>query len=82
MTRAAAGGSMCLMRGMIRAIICDDHPIVREGVRLVVNASKDIALEDEASNVRELLEKIRSKPFDVAILDICFPQGRRTAWMP
>jgi hypothetical protein len=31
---------------MIHAIICDDHPIVREGVRVVVNASKDIVLED------------------------------------
>jgi two-component system, NarL family, invasion response regulator UvrY len=60
---------------MIRAIICDDHPIVREGVRLVVNDSHDIVLEDEASNGRELLEKIRKRSFDVIILDISFPQG-------
>ena len=60
---------------MIRAIICDDHPIVREGVRIVVNDSKDIVLEDEASNGHELLEKIRKRSFDVIILDITFSEG-------
>jgi two-component system, NarL family, invasion response regulator UvrY len=60
---------------MIRAIICDDHPIVREGVRLVVNSSKDIQLQDEASSGRELLEKVRARHFDVVILDITFPEG-------
>jgi len=60
---------------MIRAIICDDHPIVREGVRLVLNDSKDIVLEDEATNGHELLEKIRERSFDVIILDISYPEG-------
>jgi len=60
---------------MIRAIICDDHPIVREGVRLVLNDSKDIVLEDEATNGHELLEKIRKRSFDVIILDISYPEG-------
>ena len=60
---------------MIRAIICDDHPIVREGVRVVVNASKDVVLEAEASNAEELLEIIRKRSFDVIILDLTFPKG-------
>jgi DNA-binding NarL/FixJ family response regulator len=60
---------------MIRVIICDDHPIVREGVRLVLNDSKDIVLEDEATNGHELLEKIRKRSFDVIILDISYPEG-------
>jgi two-component system invasion response regulator UvrY len=59
---------------MIRVIICDDHPIVREGVRLVVNDSKDVVLEDEAANGHELLEKIRKRSFDVILLDISFPE--------
>ena len=60
---------------MIRAIICDDHPIVREGMRVVVNATKDIVMDDEASTGVELLEKIRTRKFDVIILDISFPEG-------
>jgi two-component system, NarL family, invasion response regulator UvrY len=60
---------------MIRAIICDDHPVVREGMRVVVNTSKDIVIEDEASTGHQLLEKIRKRKFDVIILDISFPEG-------
>jgi DNA-binding NarL/FixJ family response regulator len=60
---------------MIHVVICDDHPIVREGVRVVVNASKDIVLEEEASNGYELLEMIQKRRFDVIILDISFPEG-------
>ncbi len=60
---------------MIRAIVCDDHPVVREGVRLVLDSSGDIQLQDEASNGRELLEKVRARRFDVIILDISFPEG-------
>jgi DNA-binding NarL/FixJ family response regulator len=60
---------------MIRAIICDDHPIVREGVRLVLGDSKDIVLEDEATNGHELLEKISKRSFDLIILDISYPEG-------
>ncbi len=58
---------------MIRVIICDDHPIVREGLRLVLNDAKDIVLEDEAANGHELLEKLRKRSCDVIILDMSFP---------
>lgn len=60
---------------MIRVIVCDDHPVVREGIRVVVNATRDIVIEDEASSGRQLLEKIRKRTFDVIILDISFPDG-------
>ncbi len=60
---------------MIRTIICDDHPIVREGVRLVLGDTKDIVLEDEATTGHELLGKIRKRSFDVIILDISYPEG-------
>jgi DNA-binding NarL/FixJ family response regulator len=60
---------------VIRVVICDDHPIVREGLRLVVNSSPDIRVADEVSSGPELLEKIRRTRFDVVILDISFPEG-------
>ena len=48
---------------------------MREGVRVVVNASSDIVLEDEAATGVELLQKIRKRKFDVIILDLSFPEG-------
>ena len=60
---------------MIRVIICDDHPIVREGVRMIIGKEKDISLEEEASNGQELLSKLAERDYDVVILDIALPGG-------
>ena len=59
----------------IRVIICDDHPIFREGVRMIIKQSRDICLEDEAASVAELREKLRTGSYDVIILDITLPGG-------
>ncbi len=58
---------------MIRLIICDDHPIFREGLKKIVSQSRDIVVEDEASDGRELMEKLKSRQCDVISLDISFP---------
>ncbi len=60
---------------MIRVIICDDHPIVREGVRMIIQRQKDIAIEEEASSGQELLSKLPGHECDVIILDIGLPGG-------
>jgi len=60
---------------VIRVIICDDHPIFREGVRMIIRQSKDISLEDEAASSAELREKLRAGTYDVIILDITLPGG-------
>ena len=60
---------------MIRVMICDDHPIVREGVRMVIRKEKDISIEEEASGGPELLSKLVGAPFDIIILDIGLPGG-------
>jgi two-component system invasion response regulator UvrY len=58
---------------MIRMIICDDHPIFREGVKKIIEQAKDIEVVDEASNGPELMEKLKKKACDVVSLDISFP---------
>ncbi|HUI72374.1 MAG TPA: response regulator transcription factor [Spirochaetia bacterium] len=59
---------------MIRVIICDDHPVVREGVRMIIRKQKDISLE-EAATGQELLAKLDEQEIDVIILDIGLPGG-------
>jgi two-component system, NarL family, invasion response regulator UvrY len=60
---------------MMRVIICDDHPIVREGVRMIIQQSHDIQLEGEASNGYELLAMLKEHSCDVLVMDISFPEG-------
>ncbi len=58
---------------MIQTIVCDDHPIFREGLKKIVGQSTDIRVEAEASEGRELLEQLERRRFDVIILDITLP---------
>jgi DNA-binding NarL/FixJ family response regulator len=60
---------------MIRILIADDHAIVRAGLKQIIEGIPDMILADEASNGRELLEKVRKKDYDVIVLDITMPGG-------
>jgi DNA-binding NarL/FixJ family response regulator len=59
----------------IRVVIADDHPVVRDGLRLAIERSgKNIVIVGEASDGMEVLEIARTKPSDVFILDITMPK--------
>jgi two-component system invasion response regulator UvrY len=58
---------------MIRLIIADDHPIVREGLRHVVSQSNDIRVVGEAEDGEAALELCRTMRADVILLDVSMP---------
>jgi two-component system invasion response regulator UvrY len=58
---------------MIKLIIADDHPIVREGLKQIIAGSPYFVVSDEAGTGAELLDKIREKDFDVILLDLKMP---------
>lgn len=58
---------------MIRVVIADDHPLVREGLKKVVNDEMDIEVIGEASDGGELLRKLDSDLPDLVILDLTMP---------
>jgi DNA-binding NarL/FixJ family response regulator len=58
---------------MIRVLVADDHAVVRRGLKEVLEESKDIQVAGEASNAREVLERVREQPWDVVVLDINMP---------
>ena len=58
---------------MIRVLLADDHRLVREGLRQILQETPDIVVVDESSNGSDILPKIRRQPVDVVILDISMP---------
>ena len=58
---------------MIRVIIADDHPLIREGIRKMIDKSLDIEAVGEAGDAEELLALIADCSYDVIILDINMP---------
>jgi DNA-binding NarL/FixJ family response regulator len=59
---------------MIRALIADDHALVRRGIREVLEECGDIRVTGEASHAGEVLALLGKKvPCDVVVLDINLP---------
>jgi DNA-binding NarL/FixJ family response regulator len=58
---------------VIKAIVCDDHPIFREGLKKIVSQSLDLTIADEVSDGTKLMEKTKDHHYDVVILDISLP---------
>ena len=59
---------------MIRIFIVDDHAIVRQGLRRILDEAADILVVGEASNGGEALRKIYKQEWDVMLLDISMPE--------
>jgi two-component system, NarL family, invasion response regulator UvrY len=58
---------------MIKILIADDHTIFREGLKHILAEYPDVTVADEASNGREVLDKIWKNDYDMVLLDISMP---------
>lgn len=58
---------------MIRIIIADDHPIVRVGQKVVIEASRTCKVVGEANGPDQLLELVERIPCDVIVTDFAMP---------
>jgi len=58
---------------MIKVLIADDHPIVREGLKQVIEKSLDMKVAGEALNGQEVLDHVYAEYWDVLILDFSMP---------
>lgn len=58
---------------MLKILIADDHPIMRDGLRQILSATTDIVIAAEAGNGDEVLAKLKQEDFDVLVLDLSMP---------
>ena len=58
---------------MIRALVADDHAVVRRGLKDLLGESGDIVVQGEAASGKELLERLGEQPWDIVVLDINLP---------
>jgi len=57
-----------------RILVADDHPIVRSGVRKVLDAKPDLEVVAEAEDGAEAVEKALAEDVHLAILDVSMPR--------
>lgn len=58
---------------MINVMIVDDHKMIREGLRKILEFEGEIQVIEEADNGQECLKKLRSVRPDIILLDINMP---------
>lgn len=58
---------------MIRVILCDDHAVVRRGIKDTLSEAVDIQVVAEAGSYAEVREALRQTPCDVLVLDLSLP---------
>ncbi|MDR2214591.1 MAG: response regulator transcription factor [Nevskiaceae bacterium] len=58
-----------------RIVIVDDHPIVRQGLKLMINAEQDLSVVGEAKNEAEARDQVRDLKPDAVIVDLTLGDG-------
>lgn len=58
---------------MIQVVLCDDHAVVRRGIRDTLVEAPDIQITGEASSYSELREVLRTAACDILLLDMNMP---------
>lgn len=58
---------------MIRVILCDDHAMIRRGIRETLSEAVDIQVTGEAASYADVREQIRLVACDVLVLDLNMP---------
>jgi two-component system invasion response regulator UvrY len=58
---------------MIDVIVCDDHPVVRQGLAWIIQNNMAVGSLREAASGAALIDLVREKPGDVVLLDVGLP---------
>jgi DNA-binding NarL/FixJ family response regulator len=57
----------------VRVLIADDHPIFRQGLRLIIDAHREFTVVGEAADGGQALDRLQHGDVTVAVLDVTMP---------
>jgi DNA-binding NarL/FixJ family response regulator len=70
------------MSGVLRIVIADDHPIFREGLRMLLASEDGVEVVGEAATTDEAVAVVRDTGPDVVVLDVDMPTEGGVATVP
>jgi DNA-binding NarL/FixJ family response regulator len=59
----------------IEIIVCDDHPLIAQGLSSFIGQKEDLIIVATATTARELRETLAITSADILLLDINLPDG-------
>jgi two-component system response regulator NreC len=68
-------GARATLPGTIRVALVDDHHLIREGLRLVLQGEHGLEIVGEAADHGSAIDLVVSEQPDVLVLDLTFPEG-------
>src|ERR1700693_1680219 len=63
----------------LRVVLVDDHEVVRNGIKALLEEIPDVSVVGEAGTVKEAIARVEWARPDVVIMDVRLPDGRRVA---
>jgi DNA-binding NarL/FixJ family response regulator len=64
---------------VIKILLADPHPVVREGVKRILAETPDLQVAGEASTAQEVLAQVAATAYDVVLLDLALPDRQGLA---
>ncbi|MFQ5555096.1 MAG: response regulator [Acidimicrobiia bacterium] len=64
-----------MQQGPTRVLVVDDHAVVREGLRALLNAQEDILVVGEAGTAAEAVRRVGFDEPDLVVMDVQLPDG-------
>ena len=64
-----------VLSGTIRVLIVDDHPMLRRGLRSLLECEADLLVVGEAGSIQDALQQIEEKNPDLVLVDLCLEDG-------
>lgn len=58
---------------MIKIMIADDQQLIRDSLKIILEANKDFSVTDTVANGQEVLESIKKKKPDIILMDVRMP---------
>lgn len=58
---------------MIKIMIADDQQLIRDSLKIILEANKDFSVTDTVANGQEVLESIKKKRPDIILMDVRMP---------
>lgn len=65
-----------------RVYVIDDHPLLREGIRMLADGAGDLKVAGSSATASAALETLRREPPDVVLLDLDLGAEDGLAWLP
>jgi two-component system response regulator NreC len=72
---AASVSARASLPGVIRVALVDDHQLIREGLRLVLQGEDGFEIVGEAADHASAIDLVMTKRPNVLVLDLTFPEG-------